>query len=368
MLSPHKTNVFTTDFLTSSSFISGGNDATVQAITILNDGTARAVSYFNHHVRKVHSSFVIDEHTFVTCSYDQTVRLFDTRIGYRNQTVTALPSLTHADLAYGPERLFHDLRDHRLRGQDRGGGSFFPIPDSAVDNNSLLLDLRGERRGNLSHIDAHPIDRKQFLTCGTDCAIRLYDLRGIRRGTPGNTGFWLAAHYGGAALATGAAFDDSGSRIAVTVLNGSIHVLDTSLAAEFENAEAAVLPGILPRLAGREPPPIAGEIIELSGHSSVETVKRVNWIGDFVVTGSDNGSVFFYDSHSGEVVNVVRGHDSNVNVVTVHKEKKLLATSGVDDYALLWEPQGVARVSKSDVHRIVLDELDASVPIMCPVM
>jgi WD40 repeat protein len=368
MLAPHRTNVFTTNFLTSSSFISGGNDATVQAVTLLNDGTARATSYFNHHIRKVHSSFVIDEHTFVTCSSDQTVRLFDTRIGYRNQASRALPALSEADLAYGPDRLFRDLRQYGLRGQDRGGGARSPVADSDVDSHSLLLDLRGQRHGTLSQVDAHPVDRLRFLTCGTDCAVRLYDLRAIRRGAPGNAGFSLAPHYGGAGLATGAAFDDSGDRIAVTILGGGIHVLDAGRAADLGGADAAVLPALLPRVAGREPPPVPGEIRALTGHSSVETVKRVSWAGDFVVTGSDNGSVFFYDARSGAVVNVLTQHDSNVNVVTVHRERKLLATSGVDNYALLWEPRAVARVCTSDVRRAALEVRDAPMPVWCPVM
>jgi WD40 repeat protein len=68
----------------------------------------------------------------------------------------------------------------------------------------------------------------------------------------------------------------------------------------------------------------------------------VNWLGEFVVTGSDDGFVYFYDVPTGQVVHILEGHENNVNVVTVHQEKRLLATSGIDRYSILWEPQTVA--------------------------
>ena len=59
-----------------------------------------------------------------------------------------------------------------------------------------------------------------------------------------------------------------------------------------------------------------------------------------------------YDSDEGEIVNVVKAHEGNVNVVnvvTVDHEKKLLATSGIDEYAVLWEPHKLAAVRMGTV-------------------
>jgi WD40 repeat protein len=97
ILRSHITNVFTTNFLSHSRFVSGANDATVQVIDVLPDGSVRATVYAKHHIRKVHGSFVIDQNTFATCAHDGTIRLFDVRTPYRNQRTVPLPTLTEAN-------------------------------------------------------------------------------------------------------------------------------------------------------------------------------------------------------------------------------------------------------------------------------
>jgi WD repeat-containing protein 42A len=355
MLAPHKTNVFTTNFLTGSRFISGGNDATVQVIEIANDGSARATRFANHHIRKVLCSFVIDENTFATCSYDHTVRLFDIRTPYRLQESIDLPILTAADMNYnGQDRLGYDLEHYGIRGQDEGGGHEAEVFD--VDDSSLLLDFRGRGNSQLYTMDIHPIDRKRFITSGSDGTVRLFDMRMIRQRVAEEHGFSIVQRYGSQRDVTGAAFDEFGLRIAATVLQGNIHVLKTE---DFQELQTLPPPPAVPtarllrRLLGpaeeeeeeveREPP--HGELIELLGHRSETTIKTVNWMGDFVVSGSDDGSVFFYEPEDGQIVNIVKAHEGNVNVVTVHQEKKLLATSGIDEYAILWEPKRLAAVS-----------------------
>jgi hypothetical protein len=129
-------------------------------------------------------------------------------------------------------------------------------------------------------------------------------------------------------------------------------------------------------LIGRvnEPPVvIPGQIVELKGHRSYTTFKACNWFGDFVVTGSDDGSVFWYDPSDGSIVNVVvRQHRRNVNVVAVHKEKKLLATSGVDSFALLWEPGFISKVNRAQIKQRVsfklAEEHDHTFDDACTVM
>jgi WD40 repeat protein len=386
MLAPHHTNVFTTNFLTGTRFISGGNDATVQAIEILPDGRVTATRYCNHHVRKVHSSFVVDSNTFVTCSHDRTVRLFDVRAPFRNQEMVNLPVLHDTDMQYdGRMKLEHDLRRFRLRPQGNGGGSISAIPSDQIDDGSLLLNLR---ESQLYQIDVHPIDRKRFLTCGNDSTIRLFDMRMIHRGDFAPVGFSMLRRYPERNGVTGAAFDPTGDRIAATVIGGHIHVLDADAFVDLSTIEEPPpMPPIhladlitdhgeldFGPIRQRLPVhgwPVVGEVANLSRHSSNETIKTVNWLGEFVVTGSDSGFVYFYDVPTAEVVHILAGHESNVNVVTVHQEKRLLATSGIDSYSILWEPQMVAGQDIAQAAKAAAEiqrENDRPVTFSCPLM
>jgi WD40 repeat protein len=361
MLRPHLTNVFTTNFLTSTRFLSGGNDATVQVVEITNDGRARATCYRHHHIRKVHSSFVVDESTFVTCSHDSTVRLFDVRIPYRNQELITLDLLTPADLEYaGHARLSRDLHINGLLPQNMGGGLVRAPAPGQVDDGSLLLDFCNEPDGELFRMDVHPIDRKRFLTCGQDGTVRLFDMRAIRRRTQSRTGFSVNLHYRGVTGVTGAAFDMTGDRIAATVIEGSIHVLDAHQAVDLATISGMERPQPQRQGPRPPPPPVMGELQELTGHTSVQTIKTVNWFGNFVVSGSDEGTIYFFDPEDGTIVNILSGHERPVNVVTVHQEKRLLATSGVDDFSILWEPQRVANTNMAKVSKAV-DDVQADV-------
>jgi WD40 repeat protein len=199
----------------------------------------------------------------------------------------------------------------------------------------------------------------------------------LRGCVPQDVGFCVSPRYGGGYSVTGAAFDASGERIAATVLGGQIHLFRTDglselgtlppvgvAAPELELELELELRLRLFEAIGEErqtPAPIAGEIRELTGHRSETSVKAVNWHGDFVVSGSDEGCVFWFDPENGEIANAMRGHRGSVNVVAVHKEKKMLATSGADDFALLWEPRKIAmRDLAAEAVRVdkVMDELE----------
>lgn len=80
-----------------------------------------------------------------------------------------------------------------------------------------------------------------------------------------------------------------------------------------------------------------------TGHASVQTIKGVNFWGpnsEFVVSGSDDANVFIWDRDSGELLNVLEGHDDVVNCVVGHPRLPIMATSGIDDIIKLWEPSG----------------------------
>jgi WD40 repeat protein len=230
--------------------------------------------------------------------------------------------------------LSDDIQNYGIQSQNAGGGLIIPVPESDIDNASLLLDLRGSESSQLFEMDVHPIDRKRFLTCGMDGTVRLFDLRSIKLGSVSEHGFSVNQHYGQAMEVTGAAFDDTGDRIAASVIGGSIHVLDANQCVDLTTVQP---PGPNPAYLS-----IPGELRKLSGHHSDMTIKRVNWFGNFVVTGTDEGDIYFYDAADGTLATILRGHDRPANVVTVHREKRLLATSGVDDFAILWEPQAVS--------------------------
>ena len=445
MLSPHITNVFTTNFLTGNRFISGGNDSTVQVIEIA-EGKATTTIYKNHHIRKVLCSFVIDENTFATCSHDRTVRLFDIRTQYTNQTIKELPLLTAADFNYdGQEKLIRDLELHNIRGQNEGGGVITRNPIT-TDNGSLLLDLRDLPDADFYTLDIHPIDRKRFITSGSDGTVRMFDLRQIKQHKPQKIGFGFNHHYNSQKSVTGATFDATGERIAATVIGGNIHVLDTASAVDLstipqpkpprrrtvpidlgllineetheldlsrladllrapgnvddeeEEEEEAVEP---PQTAtvtdtvetvetpqatetietvtvsenetnrpnenrnrrNRERPKVTGEIIELKGgHQSMDTIKAVNWFGDYVVTGSDDGRIYFYDVNNSDVVQILSGHRGCVNVVAVHREKELLSTSGIDDFAILWEPMEIGKLDLLEIKEQVQHTREQNTP------
>jgi WD40 repeat protein len=392
MLRPHITNVFTTNFLSSNRFISGANDATVQVVELTESG-AKATSFINHHIRKVLCSFVIDPNTFVTCSYDETIRLFDIRQSYPGVEIHDLDILTSDDFNYnGQQRLSEDLSKYNLYPQSHGGGKMGE--PATAHNETLLLDLH-DSKVRLFTMDVHPIDRKRFIASGSDGTVRLFDLRSINGPkSADNIGFSIREAYDSEMEVTGAAFDNYGERIAATVLQGNIHVFNTSDAQELKSWAP---PGRTPAFSdfirpdgtfdlmsfqqalreiddrgegerehveeeeGEEEERRAPGCIQvLKGHRSYETIKACNWIGDFVVTGSDDAIIYMYNVNTGKVRKVLKGHDGHVNVVAVHKEKQLLATSGIDDYAMLWEPNRFTDFNEELNEAEILEALENS--------
>jgi WD40 repeat protein len=388
MLRPHITNVFTTNFLSSNRFISGANDAAVQVVELTESG-AKTRSFINHHIRKVLCSFVIDPNTFVTCSFDETIRIFDIRQSYPGAEVHDLELLTKDDFNYNAyKRLTDDLRYYNLLPQGHGGGKAGTPPIS--HDETLLLDLR-DSKAQLFKMDVHPIDRKRFIAGGSDGTVHLFDLRSINGPkTTENIGFSVREVYGSEMKITGAAFDDYGERIAASALKGNIHIFNTSTAQELDSwtppppppptrraystdeinilnfirANRGIDIEVLQEALIQQEEHLDARVYEeeeeeeevekrapgciqvLKGHDSNETDKACNWMGDFVVTGSDNGIIYLYNVETGKVRKVLNGHESNVNVVAVHKQKQLLATSGVDYYAMLWEPNNFTRFNE----------------------
>lgn len=79
------------------------------------------------------------------------------------------------------------------------------------------------------------------------------------------------------------------------------------------------------------------------GHRNNATVKGVNYFGlnsEFVVSGSDCGNIFFWESKSEAIVQLVSGDENGVvNCLETHPTVPVLATSGLDDDVKIWAPK-----------------------------
>ncbi|KAF3901590.1 hypothetical protein ABW21_db0203710 [Orbilia brochopaga] len=77
------------------------------------------------------------------------------------------------------------------------------------------------------------------------------------------------------------------------------------------------------------------------GHCNVQTVKDVNFYGlrdEYVVSGSDCGHVFIWDKETTELIQILHGDSSVVNVVQGHPTEPMLAVSGIDDTIKIFSP------------------------------
>ncbi|KAF8785368.1 WD and tetratricopeptide repeats protein 1 like protein [Argiope bruennichi] len=98
------------------------------------------------------------------------------------------------------------------------------------------------------------------------------------------------------------------------------------------------------------------------GHCNTTTdIKEANFFGSsgqFIVAGSDDGSIFIWDRITTNIVRVLRGDESIVNCLQPHPNTCLLATSGIDPVVRLWGPRPEDG-SKED--RVICDSEDAAV-------
>lgn len=67
--------------------------------------------------------------------------------------------------------------------------------------------------------------------------------------------------------------------------------------------------------------------------------------GEFIVAGSDDGSIFIWDRVSTNIVRVLRGDDSIVNCLQPHPTTCMLATSGIDPVVRLWSPRAEVSIA-----------------------
>jgi WD40 repeat protein len=104
------------------------------------------------------------------------------------------------------------------------------------------------------------------------------------------------------------------------------------------------------------------------GHVSINTIKGVNFFGpnsEYVMSGSDDARVYIWDKKTAELLNVLEGHHSVVNCVVAHPTLPLIASSGIDNFIILWGPiddmpsPQVMEKRRLKLKRLIIDHADA---------
>uniref|UniRef100_A0A914L6E9 Uncharacterized protein n=1 Tax=Meloidogyne incognita TaxID=6306 RepID=A0A914L6E9_MELIC len=79
-----------------------------------------------------------------------------------------------------------------------------------------------------------------------------------------------------------------------------------------------------------------------TGHLNINTdIKEASWFGgddQYIVAGSDCGSIFIWERQTEKVVKVLKGDNFTVNCVQPHPDRCLIASSGIDKVVRFWEP------------------------------
>ncbi|VDN10316.1 unnamed protein product [Dibothriocephalus latus] len=78
------------------------------------------------------------------------------------------------------------------------------------------------------------------------------------------------------------------------------------------------------------------------GHCNVTTdIKEANFFGgdgQFIVAGSDCGSMFIWDRQTTNIVRILQADSATVNCVQPHPSLCQIASSGIDNVIRLWSP------------------------------
>ncbi|XP_068611719.1 WD and tetratricopeptide repeats protein 1 [Brachionichthys hirsutus] len=96
------------------------------------------------------------------------------------------------------------------------------------------------------------------------------------------------------------------------------------------------------------------------GHCNTTTdIKEANFFGSkgqYIVSGSDDGSFFIWEKETTNLVRIMQGDDSIVNCLQPHPSYCFLATSGIDPVVRLWNP----RPETESENRRVVEDMDGA--------
>lgn len=387
--SGHVSNVFATCFLPHKSdreVISGSNDSDIRYFNL----DTKYCTVYKHHLKKVLSMCVNQTapDTFLSCSADATVRLYDIRCNYTGSKTEKFESSTN--------------HEHNIIPQALGGGR---RTDRTKPKETLLLDYKDGTV--LYSIDISP-NGYNFIVGGGDGNVRMFDLRYVKNNCDDYVNIFrnieVKPSYN--CEATGCQFSKDGKEIVASLLSQYIYVFDVNTNYQkeflidykennlnsnkikkvrkipFEKAkdltqEEVKLTSMITHIVnnkyygqkeGISQDPIedseiedtedeSDDEIEISdeeseiktykyqykGHESRQTIKGVGFMGynsEYVISGSDDNNIFIWDKKSSKLVRVLEGHDGIVNTCTLHPTLPLIASSGIDSYVKIWSPNG----------------------------
>jgi len=305
--------------------VSGSDDKCINLYNALGkDRTPRSRFFTGHQSNIFQSKFMPHQNNrkIVSCARDGAVRL------------------TELDNAGCPVRLSaeeptkvlvkHQLSAHKLSfvhgtsvilsaGED---GRIYQIDHREPPRNPILrLDEK-----TIYAIDCQP-NGYEFAVCGDFQNAKIFDRRNVTLlGAPErDIGVENSSNHGITCLR----YNHTGTELLISTNDGEIHLMDTK--------ESKV-------------------INTYAGHQNEQTVKGVNFYGrnsEFVVSGSDCGNLYIWDSKTAALVNsqLADGTELNPGVVNVLEPAKsipLLATSGLDSEIKLWSPSEQVFLEDSD--------------------
>ena len=185
------------------------------------------------------------------------------------------------------------------------------------DGKVLLFDLRephicrrnGPTLANVSScmsMDSHPLQPNSFIVSGESSLVYSFD----RRVPNQCQGVYSAlSRESSSSHITGVAYNHNGTQLVASYSRGNpifcFSTADDSFATEDEVRNT--------RNANKFQQ-------QYEGHTNIRTVKSVNFFGahsEYVVSGSDCGNIFLWNTFSGAIVNVFQGDRDIVNCIVV---------------------------------------------------
>lgn len=281
--------------------------------------TQVCVRVFRQHRSMVHKLALEpgNPHVFLSCSNDGTSMLFDLRMRERS---------------YRPDVLV-DLR-HSATSSHRGISHAFR--HETVEINSISISERNPH---------------MFVIGGGDPNVRIYDRRMTASGHHSRLQCVAqfapqevldTERYGDRLIPmhiTGVRYCGFTNRVLASYSGDSVYLFDVDTGT-MGNSNSS--------------DPCSEYVMKYEGHRNIRTVKEVSFFGprnEYVISGSDCGRVFFWETETGRLINLYKGDRHIVNALAPHPEgAPILATSGIEYDVKVWLPSSDRLESRDIAH------------------